>query len=362
MRVRFLASVVAGMSAAAVAVAAPVAAEHGRTHTVHEGQSIQNALNSARPGDTVVVQAGTYRENLAITTDRITLRGKGARLERPANPAPGRCSENFGQPVNPYGICISGVFDRGTGQITREIRGVKVEGFTVGTFDRTGIIAFGATGTVVQDNDVAGGPGDSGYSVLILRSSDSRVVRNRVHGAGGAGIYLGASLDARGYIAHNVATHSGSLGIMVRDSVGGVVEHNLTRDNCMGIGFVDGFAEGTAASWTARDNLVVHNTEVCPGEPDLSGGGIVLAGAHEITVERNVVLDNSARSTAVPYAGGVILTSGEVFGGTELATGNTVRRNVILRNSPADVVFHQAGAGNSVSRNVCGSSQPAGSC
>ena len=42
------------------------------------GESIQTAIDHARPGDTIRVAAGEFRENLTITTDGITLRGAGS--------------------------------------------------------------------------------------------------------------------------------------------------------------------------------------------------------------------------------------------------------------------------------------------
>lgn len=362
MRVAYRGGLAVAAVLAVVAMAPPVSAHGNATHVVRPGQSIQAAVDAARPGDTVLVSGGTYRENVDITTDGITLRGRGARLEPPATSAPGSCSNLFGIPDNPFGICVLGQIDPETFQVTRPVRGVRIEGFTIGEFADTGIFTFGTDGLVVKRNDVAGGDGDFAYSILFLASSHGRILYNRVHGAGGAGIYLGASPDAQAVIAHNVSFDSGSLGIMVRDSVGGVVEHNVTYDNCMGIGFVDGLAAGTSKLWTARGNVVRRNNAVCPGEPVVSGVGVLLAGSHEITLDRNVIVENRPASGEVPYSGGVVLTSGAIFGGTELATGNVVTRNVVRGNAPVDLNQNDVGPGNRFSRNSCRSSLPAGLC
>jgi parallel beta-helix repeat protein len=348
-----------------MAIAPPAAPANGaRQRVVQPGHSIQAALDSAAPGDTVVVKPGVYRENLEITKDRVTLRGHGARVDPPAVSTPRRCSTFFGAEENPYGICVAGELDPVTRQVVRPVQGVRIEGMKVGAFPDSGIIVFGGDGTQLRNNDIAGGLGDGGYSILMLRSLNNQVTGNRVHGAGGAGIYIGSSPDARSVISHNIAFDSGSFGIMVRDSVSGTVEHNLVYGNCMGIGFVDGLSAGTAEGWTARHNTVLSNTDVCPGgeEPDVSGVGILLAGARSITVTQNVVAGNVSASDRVPYAGGVVLASGSLFGGTEVATGNVVTRNTVLGNRPFDLNLVEVGPGNQLTRNTCGTGSSPGLC
>src|SRR5580765_3980574 len=86
------------------------------TVQVVAGQSIQNAIDGAPTGATVCVGPGTYRENLLIKKDGITLMGAGPEntvLEPPTQPRP-FCpvlqippigGENFG--LN--GICVAGL-------------------------------------------------------------------------------------------------------------------------------------------------------------------------------------------------------------------------------------------------------------
>jgi hypothetical protein len=354
---------VAVATLAGLAAVTPATAHPAHEHTVRSGQSIQAALDAARPGDTVTVLSGVYRENLGITKNGITLRGRGARLVPPATAQSRRCSENFGLEENPFGICISGVIDPDNFEVRVPVRNVTVDGFTVTGFGDSAIIGFGTANAVIKNNDATGGPTGSGYGVLMFRTTGSKVLYNRTHDSGGAGIYIGSSLDARALVAHNVSYNNGFLGLMVRDSVGGTIEHNLSYGNCRGLGLVDGGFPGTSANWLIRNNVLVRNTRACPDEPnDVSGVGILLAGAHANTITRNVITDNAPTSTVVAYSGGIILAAGGPFGGTGVATGNTITNNVILRNAPADLNLVETGPGNTFAGNVCGTSRPAGHC
>ena len=76
-----------------IALSVPVAAAAagGTTIVVNPGQSIQAAVNTAQPGDTVLVKPGVYHQAVLLKTDGITLRGSGDFLggtviEPPASP------------------------------------------------------------------------------------------------------------------------------------------------------------------------------------------------------------------------------------------------------------------------------------
>jgi pectin methylesterase-like acyl-CoA thioesterase len=72
-----------------IGVFSPTAIAAAGTVVVHPSQSIQAAIDAAVPGTTILVRAGTYRENLEIVTDGLTLRGAGAGrtiLVMPATP------------------------------------------------------------------------------------------------------------------------------------------------------------------------------------------------------------------------------------------------------------------------------------
>ena len=92
------------------------------TVQVVAGQSIQDAIDTAPTGATVCVGPGTYRENLLITKDGITLKGAGEGitvLEPPAKPR-SVCLKLFFPPIDYEnnglnGICVANVDADGHG-------------------------------------------------------------------------------------------------------------------------------------------------------------------------------------------------------------------------------------------------------
>src|SRR5205085_10433863 len=96
-----------------------------RTIEVGPGQSIQAAVDSAHPGDVIVVKPGTYHENVLIQKNDITLRGSGASsdgtvLVPPANPK---------GPNKGNGITVIGDVDFKTGKVNARTHGDRVTGF-----------------------------------------------------------------------------------------------------------------------------------------------------------------------------------------------------------------------------------------
>ncbi|WP_369696818.1 hypothetical protein [Streptomyces sp. XD-27] len=75
--IRYAAALTALLALEAGSLPAAAAEAPRRTHIVRPGQSIQEAVDDARPGDTVLVMPGTYRQSVQISDSDITLRGVG---------------------------------------------------------------------------------------------------------------------------------------------------------------------------------------------------------------------------------------------------------------------------------------------
>src|SRR5437764_8616114 len=188
--------------AATIAVAVPAQA---KTIDVRQGQSIQAAIDSAHPGDVIVVHPGTYRENVDVDKNDITLRGSGASsqgtvLLPPKNPPNG--------PLGGIGIGLFNKSDFKTGKVV-QVKGDRVTGFLVKGFSDFGIFAFGATHFVFAHNSAID---DGEYGIAAFDSHYGQVVYNYASSPGEAAIYIGDSQQAHETVRGNEAVGS-TIGI-----------------------------------------------------------------------------------------------------------------------------------------------------
>lgn len=167
-----------------------VSANHPKTHHVHHGYSIQKAIDAANPYDQIIVESGTYAEQLTIGKDGITLIGHNAILVPPSSPSTNPCSGLTSDPstntVRQAGICITGssiVFGPYNQEHTpvvsvgRRVKDVSVSGFSVTGFDGLNIAIVGAEDTSVCDNTLTDG---GQYGALTVGSKNSVIERNTV--------------------------------------------------------------------------------------------------------------------------------------------------------------------------------------
>jgi nitrous oxidase accessory protein NosD len=322
---------------------------------VGPGDSIQAAVDAARPGDTIVVK-GRHRENVAITTDGITLRGRGAVLEPAATPVQNACLDPSA-PTEVDGICILGDVDFDTGEVIREVRDVTVRGFTIRGFSE-GIVAFGAHDATFARNVATG---NEGYGITAFASTGTRMLFNRASGSDEAGFYIGDSPDAGATLIGNKS--SGNLfGVLIRNAEHGKVVANSIHGNCAGVAVLADLP-GPAGLFRLAGNRIRNNTKACAAGEDipfpLSGVGVALLGATGMKITGNLITGN-VPSADTEFSAGILVASGPGNPATAPAD-NRIHGNRILRNDP-DLFWDQTGSGNSFRGNFCRTSTPAGLC
>ncbi|MGW3088393.1 right-handed parallel beta-helix repeat-containing protein [Streptomyces sp. NPDC001108] len=345
---------VAALSAAAVGMASP-SASAPTARVVRPGESIQRAVDAARPGDTVLVLPGTYRESVRITTSGLTLRGTGGRtVIRPAEPGTRAADDACAKAGN--GVCVLGA----AGGITD---GVRVESLTVSGFKKSGVWSSRTDRLTVrrvtaEHNGV--------WGIAQERSTRALFTENAARSNGDAGIFVANTVDEEGgatdtggtEVSHN-ALSDNRIGLTARRVRNLSVHHNGVTANCTGMFVVGDEGRPQAGAMTIESNTVTGNNKFCAATERLSalqGSGIVLTGAADTRVRANTVRDNAGTS---PMSGGVVLFKS--FVGTK-NTNNTISDNVVLDNKPADLTNGDTGKGNTFTANTCATSAPAGMC
>ncbi|HAI21502.1 MAG TPA: hypothetical protein DCM14_06390 [Clostridiales bacterium UBA8153] len=161
-------------------------ARPSRTHLVTKDfPTIQRALEAASAGDTIIVQAGIYRENLDFAGKEVTLRSQDPRDRR----------------------IVSATIIDGThsGSVvlfrSGEQRGAVLAGFTItngyGRLDGCGggVTVLNHSSPIIEHNIIEGNRCDlDGGGILVDRSHPlirNNLVRNNRAGGGGGGIHVG---------------------------------------------------------------------------------------------------------------------------------------------------------------------------
>jgi len=249
------------------------------THTVRPGESIQAAVDEARPGDTVEVHAGVYSETVLFDVDEVTLRGVPDGDRRPLLDGKGELSD---------AIIGSG-------------RGLTVEGFDIANFTANGVMLNLSQELTLRDLNAT----NTGlYGLYPVESIGVRVEGCRVTGARDAGIYVGQCKDV---VVRDCVATGNVTGIEIENCVDALVENNHVSDNAGGllVFLLPNNPSKVSAGCLLRDNVVKDNNhENFADEGAMvgnvpSGTGILILGADDVEVTSNVITGNKTCGVAV---------------------------------------------------------------
>ncbi len=266
----------------AMAVTTPVAAANTEIHDVYAGESIQEAVNAAVSGDTIVVHKGEYHESIEITTDNITLEGVGKVILDGTDVGP--ASQGFWLGIwitsGVTGVTITGFDIRNYG-IWEELPSepfVIIEELGIGIWLESGshhnIVErnklsncfFGIMASTSDDNIIEGNEISDGLNGIGVERAGHRnkVINNKITNClGGIGIDEGSTFNI---IEKNKIVKSSIVGIVIDGNVeNGDSSHNKVIDNRVTNSGERGIWLGARSS----DNLVRENRVFGSGMYDL---------------------------------------------------------------------------------------------
>ena len=244
----------------------------GKVITVKAGESVQDAVASAQPGDTVQLLPGTYRQTVYIDKDDIALVGVVKGADWPTFDGEGKRND---------AVLYSG-------------NGVRVENLKIVNYKGNAIMGQAGNNFVIRHNWIA----NAGvYGIFPEFAQNGLIDYNVLTGIEDAAIYVGMSDNI--HVAHN-EVYGNVAGIEIENSRHAIVEHNLAYDNAGGIltFITPGLPIKTTFDVVIRNNFVVANNHKNFGAPGSivsgvpSGTGVIVMAADDVVIENNIIRDN----------------------------------------------------------------------
>jgi hypothetical protein len=295
--------------------------------------TIQDAVNTARPGDLVLIAPGIYHEAIVVHTPSLTIRG-----------------------TDRNGVVLDG---RVNGQVklpdafTVTANGVTIENMTARYYAGNGFFWHGVDG---YRGDYLTAYDNGDYGIYAFGAIHGQFAHDYASGSPDSGLYIGQCFPCDATIDDSISAWNG-LGYSGTNAGG-----NLTLENSQWLDNGAGIVPNTLDSErlppqhgvTIIDNYVAGNgntnAPAFPLEYPLLGAGIALAGGNLDYVANNHVVDNS-------NYGILVLASLDV--NFWLASGNVVARNRVSGSGIADLALAApSGAGNCFADNRAGSTLP----
>lgn len=269
--------------------AAPfVPGEHEpQTITVSEGESIQAAVDMALPGDTILVEAGTYYESVYIDTANITVQGVVDGDERPWLDGENERSDGFNTTGDDF----------------------VLQGFGMRGYIGNAVLTTGSERVVYRDLIIEGTYGDTDkttiYGLYPVETTDVLIEDCVVSGIADAAIYVGQSRGP--IIVRNNEVFDNVTGIEIENSVGAEVHDNYVHDNTGGILVFLLPNNPSKVGYNTRvyNNEIVHNNTENFGDPESTvgivppGTGILIMTADNTEVFDNNITDNRTMGVGI---------------------------------------------------------------
>jgi parallel beta-helix repeat protein len=334
------------------------------TVVVRPGQSIQAALDRAKPGTRVYVLAGVYRET-AHPTNGLTITKNGIRLVGQTGPGKRVVLENAGNQRNGIVVvpedrteCMACHTDLGQpfpvkegvpmGLKMREPmnHGIEIRGITIRGFRNNGLFTENVDGFRIVDVESVD---NADYGIFPTLSKNGLVTHSRATGSHDSGIWVETSENVQ--VTHNLVEGNVN-GFEVSNSDDVLLAHNVARFNTVGMAILllpDIFDDRPGAKRIdMRDNHIYDNNKENTARPGSilaevpAGTGILHLGVDDSEIARNRIENNAFSGIAVadyciavalsPFTCSVDPTITPEFLEDQGAENNRVVGNVLVNN------------------------------
>ena len=287
--------------------------------------TIGAAVAVASAGETILVCAGIYSENVLVNTADLTLQAQGVVHLNPEN-------------VNLPGITVNA-------------DGVTIQGFDISGFTSNCGVGVDADRADIRDNRSHG----NAVGICVEGGTDHRVRYNVVQNNTFAGIRSQFTTGPVEISSNTVKNHIGGIGIELFPCLGGgAIDHNDLTGNFQSI--VVDVCDGA---------LITNNTVRGPGASTPGSRGIEITQSVGVVVTRNLVRNAEQGVFLVDATGATASFNSISFNDVGLDVLNTssatVTRNNVSRSTTVDCRADLFSVGASVlTGNSCGTQQPAG--
>jgi cytochrome c peroxidase len=293
-------------------------AREPQTIVVHAGESIQAAVDSALPGDTISVEAGVYYESVYIDTPGLTVQGVVQGDERPWLDGMGELSDGFNTTGDDF----------------------VLQGFGIRNYIGNGVLTTGAERIVYRDLIVQGAENANYhtiYGVYPVECTDVLIENVVITGIADAAIYVGQSRGP--IVVRNNEVYNNVTGIEIENSTNAEVYDNYAHDNTGGILVFLLPNNPSRVGYNTRvyNNRVENNNHVNFGASGSTvsrvpqGTGIMIMTADNTEVFNNTISGNQTFGVALTSLY-IIYPRGTEFDLGPLPENNWIHDNTFSNN------------------------------